>query len=68
MPVAHVKIGAAEVEVNDVLNFLSSNSNITITFSTQELLELGVVIAAYAGPLNTTTLKDILTKAGINYV
>ena len=39
---AHIKIGAAEVEVNDVLSFLST-SNITITFSTQELLELGAV-------------------------
>ena len=64
---AQIKIGAAEVEVNDVLSFLST-SNVTITFSTQELLELGAVVAAYAGPLNTTTLKDILTKAGITYV
>ncbi len=64
---AHIMIGAAEVDVKDVLAFLQTK-NAAISFTQQDLLVLSEIVATYTGSLDVSSLKNELVKAGVNYV
>lgn len=65
---ANVQVGNVEVPVDTMIAFLENNPSGNVSFSAHDALVLASVVAAYTGPLNTTTIKDTLTKLGVKFV